>query len=190
MKIVLSKLSKRDRAKITGQDFCGIELKKVVNVEEILEIRRIVQEEIFPTSEILAKIRRDEEDLTKVQEYIINLIEATDPKTSKAKIVLEYMEKGIGKPGSEEMFTKDYLETDIGSDRCGQHFLAAAKAQAFYKHRMHVTPDDIKRVARPIMRHRLILNNKALAYVMRTHELEADMADRIISAILEEVPIP
>lgn len=190
LKIVLPKLSTKERAKIIGQDFGGIELKKVVDVEEILEIRRIVREKIFPDSETLARIRRGEENITKAQEYIVNLIEATDPKTSQVKMVLEYVKEGISKPETVEVSTKDYLETYIGSDRCGQHFLAAAKAQALYKHRTYVSPDDIKRVAHPIMRHRLMLNNKALAYVMRTHELEADMADRIISAILEEVPIP
>lgn len=104
-------------------------------------------------------------------------------------MVLDYVEEGIGSK-SEEVFTRDYLEADVASDRCGQHFLAAAKAQALFNHRMYVTPDDIKQVAHPIVRHRLTLNNKALAYAMKNHELEVDMADRIISAILAEVPIP
>lgn len=188
-KIVLSKLSHKERAKITGQDFAGIELKPVVDIQEIIEIREIIREKVFPDSDILASIRRGEKDLTKIQEYIIRLIEATNPKISKVKMVLDYVEEGIGSK-SEEVFTKDYLEADIASDRCGQHFLAAGKAQAFFNHRMYVTPDDIKRVAHPIMRHRLTLNNKALAYAMKNHELEVDMADRIISSILNEVPIP
>lgn len=188
-KIVLAKLSHEIRARISGQDFTGIDLKSVTTFEEIIQIREIVREKVFPGSDLLVKIRRGEKELTKVQEYYTRLIEATDPKTSRVKMELAIQEEdGSFKP--EKVFIKDYLGAEIASDRCGQHFLAAAKAQAFFNHRMYVTPDDIKRVAHPIMRHRLTLNNKALAYVMKNNELEVDMADRIISAILNEVPIP
>ena len=188
-KIALSRLSHKERAKITGQDFAGVELKPVVDIQEIIEVREIIREQVFPDSNILASIRRGEKDLAKVQEYIIRIIEATNPKISDVKMVLNYVEEGVGSK-SEKVFAKNYLETDVASDRCGQHFLAAAKAQSLFNRRMYITPDDIKQVAHPILRHRLTLNNKALAYAMKNHELEVDMDDRIISAILEEVLIP
>lgn len=171
-KVALPKLSTKEREKITGQDFGGIKLKQVTNIKEAVEIGRIVREEVFPGSELLARIRRDEEDTTKAQKYIIRILEAADPETSKAKMLVKHREEEEANGPEvkyEEVLIRDYLRADIRSDRCGQHFLAAAKAQAFYSHRTYVTPDDIKRVAYPIMRQRLPLGPKALNYIMKNH---------------------
>lgn len=192
-KIALPRLSAKERAKITGQDFGGLELNKVTNINEAAEISKIIREEVFPGSELLARIRRDEEEPTKVQNHIVSIFEATDPKTSQVKMLLRRIEDGTSDSEArhEEVFIRDYLRADIRSDRCGQHFLAAAKAHAFYRgHRKYVAPYDIKKVAHRVMRDRLMLNNKALAYAMKNQELNIDMADRIISAIINTVPIP
>ncbi len=58
----------------------------------------------------------------------------------------------------------------------------AAKAYALIKNRSFVTPDDIKRVVFPILRHRIILNYEGKALGITT--------DQIIKEIIEKVPVP
>ena len=53
--------------------------------------------------------------------------------------------------------TRAASELELGaSPRAGVHLLAAAKAQARIDDRDHVTPDDIERVALPVLGHRLV----------------------------------
>jgi MoxR-like ATPase len=60
--------------------------------------------------------------------------------------------------------------------------LHAAKAYALTRKRHFVTPDDIKAIAFPVLRHRIV----------RTYEAEADgiTADQIIQTILSTIPTP
>jgi MoxR-like ATPase len=48
--------------------------------------------------------------------------------------------------------------------------------------RSYVTPDDVKSLAPPILRHRLILKPEA--------EIEGLTADRVTERILTRVPVP
>jgi MoxR-like ATPase len=45
-----------------------------------------------------------------------------------------------------------------------------------------VTPDDVKEVAPPVLRHRLILKPEA--------EIEGYTADRVVEDLLAQVPVP
>jgi MoxR-like ATPase len=45
-----------------------------------------------------------------------------------------------------------------------------------------VTPDDIKEVARPILRHRLVVRPEA--------EIEGLTPDRVVDDLLARVPVP
>ncbi|HVF53149.1 MAG TPA: MoxR family ATPase [Actinomycetota bacterium] len=68
------------------------------------------------------------------------------------------------------------------SPRAAVHLLAASKAMARLAGRDFVTPDDIALVARPVLRHRLILTPEA--------ELEGFTADAAVDATLAAVPVP
>jgi MoxR-like ATPase len=48
--------------------------------------------------------------------------------------------------------------------------------------RSHVTPDDIKALAVPVLRHRILPNFKA--------EAEGVDADKVVEKLLETVPVP
>jgi MoxR-like ATPase len=48
--------------------------------------------------------------------------------------------------------------------------------------RGYITPDDIKRMALPVLRHRVILRPEA--------ELEGLTPDHVIARILEGIPVP
>jgi MoxR-like ATPase len=58
----------------------------------------------------------------------------------------------------------------------------AAKAHAFLKERHFVTPDDVKAVCAPILRHRILLTYHA--------EAENITTEIIIKKILQAVPSP
>ena len=66
--------------------------------------------------------------------------------------------------------------------RAAVHLLGAAKAAARLAGRAYVTPDDVARMAAPVLRHRLVLTPEA--------ELERATASGAIRTALEDVPVP
>jgi MoxR-like ATPase len=68
----------------------------------------------------------------------------------------------------------------VGASPRASIFLArAARAQAFLRRRGFVTPDDVKRVARDVLRHRLGLSFEAEAEGVNADELIGRLLDRI-----------
>jgi MoxR-like ATPase len=79
--------------------------------------------------------------------------------------------------------TRESKRIQLGaSPRAGIAVLMAAKAWALMEGRMYVTPDDIKLVARPALRHRLLLTPQA--------ELEGGTSDHIIQETLGSISVP
>lgn len=68
------------------------------------------------------------------------------------------------------------------SPRAGLMWLGVARAWAAMEGRAFLTPDDLKRLALPVFRHRLRLVAEA--------ELDGVTPDRVVSEILERVDIP
>jgi MoxR-like ATPase len=68
------------------------------------------------------------------------------------------------------------------SSRAAVHLLQAAKVKALMSGRAFVSPDDVKAVCRPVLRHRLALQPDA--YV------EGFTTDDILSSVLERVEVP
>jgi MoxR-like ATPase len=60
----------------------------------------------------------------------------------------------------------------------------AAQAHALTYGRDHVLPDDVKRVAAPVLTHRIVIESQSFG-LLRIHE-----SDTIIHGVLERVPIP
>jgi MoxR-like ATPase len=63
------------------------------------------------------------------------------------------------RPGNEKSpdFIKQYVACGAGP-RAGQYLIMAAKARAVLEGRIHVSCNDIKRAAIPVLRHRLLTN--------------------------------
>lgn len=61
-------------------------------------------------------------------------------------------------------------------------WLRASQAHSWIKGRDYVTPDDVKAVALPLLRHRLILKPEA--------QLDGIAIDAVISGLLSQVPVP
>ncbi len=68
------------------------------------------------------------------------------------------------------------------SPRSAVSWLQASKAYAWLSGRKFVTPDDVKAIAPPLLRHRLILRPEA--------QLDGLIMDNVVESILTQVPVP
>jgi MoxR-like ATPase len=68
------------------------------------------------------------------------------------------------------------------SPRGATALLATSKAWAWLSGRDYVTPDDVKALARPTLRHRVSLRPEA--------ELEGSTSDGVLEGVLAAVPVP
>jgi len=79
-----------------------------------------------------------------------------------------------------EKFVRAYLGWG-GGPRAGQFLIIGAKAHAVLQGRFHVTSEDIKAVAHPVLRHRLVTTFQA--------DSENISTDDIIDWLLKKVPV-
>lgn len=120
----------------------------------------ISKEDIFAAQKTVHAIYCDE----KILDYIIALISATrKPESMGLADIKKYIEYGV-------------------SPRATQALHRASQAQAFLEGRTFVTPDDVKKVALPILAHRLVVSIDA--------EAEERTAESLIKKILLTVPTP
>jgi MoxR-like ATPase len=68
------------------------------------------------------------------------------------------------------------------SPRAALNWMAAAKAHAAMEQKDYVTPDNIKFVAEPVLKHRLILTSES--------ELDGVTISQVISNLLRQIPVP
>jgi MoxR-like ATPase len=79
--------------------------------------------------------------------------------------------------------TRENLRVEVGaSPRSGLMLLMAAKARATLQGRGHVLPDDIKAVAKPVLRHRILLKPAA--------EVDGFTADHVLDEMLARLEVP
>jgi MoxR-like ATPase len=79
--------------------------------------------------------------------------------------------------------TRTYPQITLGaSPRAGVMLLLAAKAKALMNQRDYVTPDDVKDMACPVLRHRILLMPEA--------EVEGVSTDDCLARILAQVEVP
>jgi MoxR-like ATPase len=69
-----------------------------------------------------------------------------------------------------------------GSVRAAQYLVLAGKARALTSGRYHVTFDDIRALAHPVLRHRVLTNFHA--------QSEGVTSDLLVDRLLEAVPVP
>ena len=87
------------------------------------------------------------------------------------------------RPGDEMApeFTKKYVSTGAGP-RAGQFLILAAKARAVLEGRIHVSCNDVRKAAMPVLRHRILTNFSA--------DSEGINSITIVKRLLEEVKEP
>jgi MoxR-like ATPase len=76
-------------------------------------------------------------------------------------------------------FVNDYVGWGAGP-RASQYLILAGKARALLKGRYHVSTEDIRQVALPVLRHRIVTNFNAEAEGMRS--------DTIVKKLIEFIP--
>ncbi len=99
-----------------------------------------------------------------VLRYAAQLVRASRPGDARApKLAQQYVRWGAG-------------------PRAGQALILGAKAHALLAGRPVPTPDDVRRVALPVLRHRVLPNYAA--------EADGVDADQLVRALLDAVPVP
>jgi MoxR-like ATPase len=83
-------------------------------------------------------------------------------------------------PGASE-FVKKWVSYGA-STRAAQYLVLGGKARALMRGRYHVSFDDIRALAHPVLRHRVLLNFHA--------QSERVASDKVVEHLLEQVPIP
>ncbi|MBG1258021.1 AAA family ATPase [Nostoc commune] len=79
--------------------------------------------------------------------------------------------------------SRQYPDLTLGaSPRAAGAWLQTSQALAWLARRDFVTPDDVKAVASPLLRHRLILKPEAM--------LDGLQMDAVIAAVINQVPVP
>jgi MoxR-like ATPase len=99
-----------------------------------------------------------------VIDYAVNLARATRP----------------GMPDAPQ-FINEWLTWGAGP-RAAQYLILGAKARAIFSGRLNVTCDDIRKIAHPVLRHRLFTNFNA--------DAEGITTEKIVDRLLQTVPEP
>jgi MoxR-like ATPase len=115
---------------------------------------------------------------------VVPVASAEDLRAVRAEVdATEITEEVVGYVVAIVRRTRELPSVTLGaSPRAAVHLLGAAKAAARLAGRAYVTPDDVSRMAAPVLRHRLVLTPEA--------ELERATPAGAIRTALEDVPVP
>ena len=120
------------------------------------------------------------EDVLQIQALVRDVPVADNVIKFALKIVRATRKPGRGEADYRPDFIQRYLAWGAGP-RASQYLILAGKARAILQGRTHVTPDDIRSVAHPVLRHRLITNYNAEADGITSD----DLVDRLLRAVAE-----
>ncbi len=152
LKVVVGYPDKQEEQLIIRQQVQGIEIQQVQPVVDISEI--------MVARNLVRQVYMDE----KIENYILDLVFATRYPDQYGLAKLKQM-IGYG-----------------GSPRASINLALAAKAVAFLHKRSYVIPDDVKAIAKDVLRHRIGLTYEA--------EAENSTTESIIDALLATIQVP
>jgi len=117
----------------------------------------------------------------------IELLRAAAEEVRCDPAIVSYLVRLVraSRPGTEQgALGKDIVRhVEFGaSPRASIHLFRCARATALFAGRDHVLPEDIKAMAHPVLRHRLVLSYQA--------EADGLGADAVISGLLHSLPLP
>jgi len=132
-----------------------LQIVKQTTVKNQITLNTIMSaEQIMEYQDVITKLPVTDN----VLQYAVSLVAKTRPKSDKAaEVVKQYIEWGAG-------------------PRASQFMLMAAKCHAAINGKYAPDIEDVKAVAKPILRHRIVMNYKA--------EAEGMSVDKIIESIL------
>jgi MoxR-like ATPase len=152
LKVLIDYPSRKEEQMIIRQNVDGLYVKSVNQVVSI--------QEILEARELVRKIYMDE----KIEGYILDIVFASrNPENFKLEKLKPLISYG-------------------GSPRASINLALAAKAHAFLQKRGYVIPEDVRSIAKDVMRHRIGL----------TYEAEAENvnAEFVVDEILRTVQVP
>jgi MoxR-like ATPase len=123
------------------------------------EQKRIAQDAVFAARKEINGVHVSDA----IDRYIVDLVNATRHPDKYGEPVSKWIQIGSSPRGG------------IGLDR-------ASRVHAWLEDRDHVTPDDVRAVVHPVLRHRLILSYDANA--------DGVQADQVIDKLVELVAVP
>lgn len=152
MKVIVGYPTKQEEQLIIRQNVQGVQAPKV---EPVVNVQELVD-----AKELTRKIYMDE----KIEQYILDIVFSTR------------------NPDQYQLSKLQPLISYGGSPRASINLALAAKAYAYLSKRAFVIPEDIKAVAKDVLRHRIGL----------TYEAEAENVnvEQIIEDILKTVQVP
>ena len=152
LKVVVGYPDKKEEQLIIRQQVQGLKIPEVATVVSI--------QEVLEGRDLVRQVYLDE----KIEQYIINIVFAT-----------RYPEQfGLSK-------LKNLISYG-GSPRASINLALAAKAYAFMQKRGYVIPDDVKAIAKDVLRHRIGLTYEA--------EAENQNTEALIDTILRTIQVP
>ena len=132
----------------------------LVSPDELSVVKRLDQASVLALAKLVRSIHLDE----RVRNYIIEIVTATR------------------KPREVGLGDLAHLISFGASPRATLAFSEASRAVAFLRGRAYVVPEDVKEIARDVLRHRILL----------TYEAEAEnvTSEAVVDRILERVEVP
>jgi MoxR-like ATPase len=135
-------------------------VKMTTSPQDLTFTRVMTAEEILGFQRLVRKVPASET----VLRYAVQLVNTSRPGTTLAP---DFINRWV---------------TWGGSLRASQFLILAGKARAILYGRSHVSCDDIRAMAKPVLRHRILLNFQA--------ESEKVDTDQVITRLIETVPEP
>jgi MoxR-like ATPase len=152
MKVIVSYPTKQEEKLIIRQNVQGIKGPEVSQAVSI--------QEILEARELVRKVYMDE----KVENYILDIVFATrQPEKYKLEKLKPLISYG-------------------GSPRASINLALASKAQAFLNKRGFVIPEDVRSIAKDVLRHRIGLTYEA--------EAESVNVENVVDEVLKAIPVP
>jgi MoxR-like ATPase len=157
LKILVSYPNAAEELAIVKQENAGkpAELNVVLDVESLTALKTLAE-----------TVKVDD----KVAAYAVALVEATRPSSLASSFAPSHEPRG-----NRQIALGASPRAAIALYRC-------ARVEALFQGRDYVTPEDLKAVALPVLRHRIILSSEA--------EAEGQTPDAVIGRLLSLIPLP
>ena len=136
----------------------------VLSGEDVLRVQDLVRE--TPVADYVIR-------------YALRLVRATRVKSPGTSGSSAATEADPGEKTPDIAMVRSYVAWGAGP-RASQSLILAAKTKALLSGSFHVTPEHVRAIAHPVLRHRLLLNYNA--------EADGVNADTVINALLEQIP--
>ena len=141
------------------------------------------EDEVKVVSETTSRVDAQTSPVFKAEDVL--RIQSVVRKVPVADSMVRYAVRlaASSRPGQSNTpdFVNEWINWGAGL-RAGQALIIGAKARALLHGRSHVTPDDVKALAVPVLRHRILPNFKA--------EAKGVDADQVIAKLVETVSVP